>query len=181
MAADESQPAENWRVAELAGRVDEADRLFGAVAAGLTVTRAPSGLANRVAQSVGGADTADTSDAPRSAARWRGVALVAILLLGSAAAVGALLALTPVLASWARELLNFSAEGFVWVVGAVDGGLGGWAILRRVGRGIGEAISTPGVTGGLIGIELVGVAALYALHRLLRVDREPTSKEDKPW
>ena len=93
----------------------------------------------------------------------------------------ALLAALPFLGSGAVALLNFSAEGFVWVVRAVEGGLDGWAILRRVAQGIGEAVSTPGVTGGLVVVELVGVAALYALHRLLRIGREPRSKEEKQW
>ena len=30
-------------------------------------------------------------------------------------------------------------------------------------------------------VELVGVAALYALHRLLRIGRKPRSKEKKQW
>ena len=162
----------------MAGRTDEADRLFGTVAADLAAARAPARLAERVALAVGGADAG--GGAP-SGPRWRGLALVAVLGLGAAAAVWAVVVALPVLGSGALALLNFSAEGFVWVLRAVEGGLDGWAILRRVGQGIGEAVSTPGVTGGLVVVELVGVAALYALHRLLRIGREPRSKEDKQW
>ena len=178
MSADEGSTAQRWLEAELAGRADEADRLFGAVAGDLTAARAPDRLADRVAQAVGGAGAGAGA---RSGPRWRGLSLVAVLALGAVAAVWALLAVLPFLGSGAVALLNFSAEGFVWVVRAVEGGLDGWALLRRVGRGFGEAISTPGVTGGLVVVELVGVAALYALHRLLRIGREPRSKEEKQW
>lgn len=178
MSADEGSTAQRWLEAELAGRADEADRLFAAVAADLTAARAPARLAERVAQAVGGAHA--NAGAP-TGPRWHGLALVAVLALGAALAVWALLAALPFLGSGAVALLNFSAEGFVWVVRAVEGGLDGWAILRRVAQGIGEAVSTPGVTGGLVVVELVGVAALYALHRLLRIGREPRSKEEKQW
>jgi hypothetical protein len=178
VSTGEGSTAQRWLEAELAGRADEADRLFGAVAADLTAARAPARLADRVAHAVGNAD-------PRAGARfgprWRGLALVAVLACGVAAALWALRAALPLFGAGAAALLNFAAEGFVWVVRAVEGGLDGWAILRRVGSGLGEALSTPGVTGGLVVVELVGVAALYALHRLLRVDREPRSKEEKQW
>ena len=178
MAGEGDSTAQRWLAAELAGRADEADRLFGALAGDLTAARAPARLADRVALAVGGAEAA--AGAP-SGPRWRAAALVAVLVLGAIAAVWALLASLPLLGSGAVALLNFSAEGFVWVVRAVEGGLDGWAILRRVGRGLGEAVSAPWVTGGLVAVEFVGVAALYALHRLLRIGREPTSKEDKQW
>ena len=178
MSADEGSTAQRWLEAELAGRAEEADRLFAAVAADLTAARAPARLAERVARAVGGAHANAGGPTGR---RWQGLALVAVLALGAATAVWALLAALPFLGSGAVALLNFSAEGFVWVVRAVEGGLDGWAILRRVGQEIGEAVSTPGVTGGLVVVELVGVAALYALHRLLRIGREPRSKEDKQW
>ncbi len=178
MSADEGSTAQRWLEAELAGRADEADRLFAAVAADLTAARAPARLAERVAQAVEGAH-GNAGDPTGS--RWHSLALVAVLALGAATAVWALLAALPFLGSGAMALLNFSAEAFVWVVRAVEGGLDGWAILRRVGQGIGEAVSTPGVTGGLVVVELVGVAALYALHRLLRIGPEPRSKEEKQW
>ena len=177
MSGDEGSTTQRWLEAELAGRADEADRLFRAVAADLTAVRAPARLADRVAEAVGGADAGAVAPGPR----WRGLALVAVLASGAAGAVWALLAALPFLGSGAVALLNFSAEGFVWVVRAVEGGLDGWAIFRQIGRELGEAVSTPGVTGGLVVVELVGVAALYALHRLLRIGREPRSKEDKQW
>lgn len=178
MAGEEDSTAQRWLEAELAGRAEEADRLFDAVAGDLAAPRAPARLADRVALAVGGADGA--AGVPAGSG-WRAAALVAVLVLGAIATVWALLASLPFLGAGAVALLNFSAEGFVWVVRAVEGGLDGWAILRRVGRGLGEAVSAPGVTGGLVVVEFVGVAALYALHRLLRIGREPRSKEDKQW
>ena len=178
MAADERETAKRWLAAERAGRADEADRLFGGVAAWLPAASAPDELAERVARAAGGAEEESGS---RFGARRRGLAVAVVFALATAAAVAGLVALAPFAAALALALLNFSAEGFVWVVRALDGGLDGWGILLRAGSALGRAISTPGVTGGLVVVELVGVAALYALHRLLRVDRESRSKEEKQW
>ena len=41
------------------------------------------------------------------------------------------------------------------------------------GRAIGASLSSPEVGGTIVVVELVGVAALYALHRVLSRDREP--------
>ena len=178
MSADEGSIAQRRPEAGAAGRAGEADRLFGAGAADRPAARAVDRLTERPAQAVRGA-SADSGAGTPSGRRWRALALVAVLALGAIAAMWALLAALPLLGAGALALLNFVAEGFVWVVRAVEGGLDGWAILRRAGRGFGEAVSTPGVMGSLVVVELVGVAALYALHRLLRIGREPGAKEEK--
>ncbi len=68
--------------------------------------------------------------------------------------------------------LNFSVQGFVWIVGGLEGGLDTWSLIAEVGRAIGASLSLPEVSGTIVVIEVVGVAALYALHRVLSYDKE---------
>jgi hypothetical protein len=72
------------------------------------------------------------------------------------------------------RLLNFSVQGFVWIVGGLEGGLDVWSLLVEIGRAVGGTLATPQVSGGVVMIELVGIVALYALLRMLALDREST-------
>jgi len=72
------------------------------------------------------------------------------------------------------RLLNFSVQGFVWIVGGLEGGLDVWSLLVEIGRAVGATLTTPQVSGGVVMIELVGIVALYALLRILALDREST-------
>ena len=83
-------------------------------------------------------------------------------------------ALTPWTASRFVGFLNFSARGFVSVVQAADGGVDAWTILARAGRALGTVIASPRVTAMFVGVELIGVAVLYGLHRLLKIEKETT-------
>jgi len=65
-------------------------------------------------------------------------------------------------------------QGFVWIVGGLEGGLDTWSLVAAVGRALGSSLSLPEVSGMIVVIELVGVAALYALYRLLAGDKEST-------
>ena len=109
---------------------------------------------------------------PRTPARAsRGVRLVlatgaAVLGLAAAAAW-----LGPLLVRQIVRLLNFSVQGFVWIVGGLEQGLDAWSLAREIARAIGAGLTTPEVGGAIVIIEIVGVAALYALHRLLSSDK----------
>tara|TARA_B110000116_G_scaffold245658_1_gene236882 strand:- start:546 stop:773 length:228 start_codon:yes stop_codon:yes gene_type:complete len=72
------------------------------------------------------------------------------------------------------RLLNFSVQGFVWIVGGLEGGLDVWSLLVEIGRAVGATLTTPQVSGGVVMIELVGIVVLYALLRILALDREST-------
>ena len=108
---------------------------------------------------------------PRTPARAaRGVRLVLLTgaaVLGLAAAV---VWLGPLLVRQIVRLLNFSVQGFVWIVGGLEQGLDAWSLAGEVARAIGAGLTTPEVGAAIVIIEIVGVAALYALHRLLSND-----------
>lgn len=97
------------------------------------------------------------------------------LSLSTAAAVLGLVAavawLGPILVRQIVRLLNFSVQGFVWIVGGLEQGLDAWSLAAEVARAIGAGLTTPGVGAGIVLIEIIGVAALYALHRLLSNDK----------
>jgi len=97
------------------------------------------------------------------------------LSLSTAAAVLGLVAavawLGPILVRQIVRLLNFSVQGFVWIVGGLEQGLDAWSLAAEVARAIGAGLTTPGVGAGVVLIEIIGVAALYALHRLLSNDK----------
>jgi len=82
--------------------------------------------------------------------------------------------LGPVILRQMVRLLNFSVQGFVWIVGGLEGGLDVWSLLVEIGRAVGGTLATPQVSGGVVMIELVGIVALYALLRMLALDREST-------
>ena len=108
---------------------------------------------------------------PRTPARAaRGVRLVLVTgaaVLGLAAAV---VLLGPLLVRQIVRLLNFSVQGFVWIVGGLEQGLDAWSLAGEIARAIGAGLTTPEVGAAIVIIEIVGVAALYALHRLLSND-----------
>ena len=93
---------------------------------------------------------------------------VTAAVLGLGAAV---VWLGPILVRQVVRLLNFSVQGFVWIVGGLEQGLDAWSLAAEIARAIGAGLTTPGVGAGIVLIEIVGVAALYALHRLLSSDK----------
>ena len=46
--------------------------------------------------------------------------------------------------------------------------------MAEIGRAVAASLTTPQVSGGVVVVELVGVAALYTLHRVLSFDKEGT-------
>ena len=94
--------------------------------------------------------------------------LTCAVVLGLSAAV---VWLGPLLVRQVVRLLNFSVQGFVWIVGGLEQGLDAWSLAGEIARAIGVGLTTPEVGAGIVVIEIVGVAALYALHRLLSGDK----------
>ena len=101
---------------------------------------------------------------PVRVAAWFAAALVAT--------VGGLIVVGPLLVRQMVRLLNLSVQGFVWIVGGLEGGLDAWSLLVEIGRALGTTLTTPQVSISVVMIELVGAAALYALLRVLSLDRE---------
>ena len=55
---------------------------------------------------------------------------------------------------------------------AFEEGRGVWDVIVLAGRTIGSALTAPRVIGGIVALEVLGLAALYGLDRLLSVDRK---------
>ena len=56
----------------------------------------------------------------------------------------------------------------VWLVVAMEEGADWWSIAGRAGAAVAESLFTSQVLFSLIGLELVGAAALYVLQRLFK-------------
>ncbi len=93
---------------------------------------------------------------------------------GAVALTGTLVVLGPFLVRQVVGLLNFSVQGFVWIVRGLEGGLDAWSLMAEIGRAVGASLTTPQVSASVVVLELVGVAALYTLHRVLSYDKEST-------
>lgn len=98
--------------------------------------------------------------------------VVAWSLAALAGSVGVAVWLGPVILRQMVRLLNFSVQGFVWIVGGLEGGLDVWSLLLEIGRAVGATLTKPQVSAGVVMIELVGIVALYALLRVLALDKE---------
>ena len=90
------------------------------------------------------------------------------------ALIGTLVVLGPFLVRQVVGLLNFSVQAFVWIVRGLEGGLDAWSLMAEIGRAVGASLTTPQVSASVVVLELVGVAALYTLHRVLSYDKEST-------
>ena len=106
----------------------------------------------------------------RVGSRWTTTVLLAIVV----AAGGYLLVTTAIsFGAWlVVQVIETAVSGVVWTVMAIQGGLDFWDVLAALGVQVGELLAAPQVTLAAVGIELVGAAALYALHRLLVSDKE---------
>ena len=157
-----------WLEAELADGPD-AEALFRDTARHLPRAAVPAGLGDRIVAEVapGAGRRSWVSTRVRQLATVTALAVSGVALVAYGAVV-----LAPLVAGQLFELLNFSTRGFVSLVHALDSGLDAWTIVASVSRAFGSAIATPQVTLGFVGVELVGVAALYGLHRVLRLERE---------
>ncbi len=105
-----------------------------------------------------------------SRSRWATAILLAVVL----AAGGYLFVAAAIsFGAWLFvQVIEMAARGVVWTVVAIQGGLDFWDVLAALGVQAGELLAAPQVTLAAVGIELVGAAALYALHRLLVSDKE---------
>jgi hypothetical protein len=82
------------------------------------------------------------------------------------------------LLSGAVSALFLVPRAVIWLFLALQEGADGWAIAGRIAASVADVLATRQVALPLIGLELVGAAALYALQRLLRSEVRQ-SKEAK--
>jgi hypothetical protein len=89
-------------------------------------------------------------------AGWLGLAVVAVVYLGGLLVQGMSLAMV------------LLPRGIVWLALAAQDGADWWSIAGRAGAAVAAAFASSRAIWWLIGLELVGVAALAGLQKLLR-------------
>jgi hypothetical protein len=93
----------------------------------------------------------------------------AVLVVGAAAtAVFA----SPLLGrSLVKAIAFLGGHTVPWLIAYGSVALHGWLTLGHVGAVIAAALITPGRVAAVVGVELLGIAAFYALHRIASAER----------
>ena len=166
------RPVETWLVAEDRSDDAAADAALRTLIEELPAPAPPEGFAGRVMAAAARDRIVRASPRPG----WSGskTRLLAWCGGGAAALVATLVVLGPLLVRQVVRLLNFSVQGFVWIVRGLEEGLDTWSLMAEIGRAVGASLTTPQVSARVVRLELVGVAALYTLHRVLSYDKEST-------
>jgi hypothetical protein len=99
-------------------------------------------------------------------AGWLGLGVVGVVYVGGLLVQGLTLALMLV------------PRGIVWVVLAAQDGADWWSIAGRATGAVAAVIGSSQVMWWLIGLELVGVAALAGLQKMLRDEMRGRDSEE---
>jgi hypothetical protein len=148
---------------------DEADEAFAAVYEACVSAPLPS--AQFTAQTMAAIAAATVGDARRNrlvrqALLWSGVPA------GAAAVYFGAGPLLSVLSSALVAGLNLLVAIVVWVANGPDVRSGVWSLMTGIGRAAAAFVADPRVTIAIVVFQVVAVAALAALHRLLGPERE---------
>jgi len=100
------------------------------------------------------------------AAGWLALAVVAVVYLGGL-----------VLEGLARGVALLP-RALVWLFLAAQDGAGSWSIAGRAGAAVAATLATSPVMWWLIGLELMGVAALAGLHVMFRDEMRRSDSEE---
>ena len=110
--------------------------------------------------------------------RWRArrrrllaVAWTAAAALVVAATVIAFFASPVIGRSTVKAIAYLSGHTVPWLIAYASVALHGWLTLGHVGAVIAAALITPGRAVAVVGVELLGIAAFYALHRIAGAER----------
>lgn len=158
-----------WTDAEEAGHDDAADRLFGTVFRASARPELPtSGFTAATMAAVGAAAEADALRARRIRRIGLPLAIVAASVLVYTTA-GLVMSGFSAVVVGALDLL---VSLVVRTATTVSAGGGVWSILSSLGRAFAGVLASPSVTTTILALQGIAVAALIALQRLLRSDRE---------
>ena len=105
--------------------------------------------------------------ATAAAAGWLGLGIVAVVYVGSLALRAIALAATMV------------PRAIVWLFLAAQDGADWWSIAGRAGAALAATIASSQVMWWLIGLELLGVAALAGLQAMLRDEMRGKDSEEE--
>ena len=98
---------------------------------------------------------------------WAAAAVVLVAAAAASASVA-----SPVLARTVVKTIAFVGGHTVpWLVAYASVALHGWLTLGHVGAVIAGTLMTPGRVAALVGVELVGILAFYALRRVAGAER----------
>ena len=110
--------------------------------------------------------------------RWRArrqrllaVAWTAAAALVLAAAAIAYFAYPLLGGSVVKAIAYLSGHTVPWLIAYASVALHGWLTLGHVGAVIAAALMTPGRVAAVVGVELLGILAFYALHRIAGAGR----------
>ena len=73
--------------------------------------------------------------------------------------------------SVAKAIAYLSGHTVPWLIAYASVALHGWLTLGHVGAVIAAALITPGRVAAVVGVELLGILAFYALHRIASAER----------
>lgn len=159
----ERKELEAWLSAEDRGDDVAADAAFTHLFAGLPRVEPRPSFVN---EAVTAALTWRVRRRRRLAIAW---ATAAVLLVAVAATA---YFASPLLARGAVKTIALVSGRLVpWLVAYASVALHGWLTLGHVGAVIADALMTPGRVAAVVGVELVGLLAFYALHRLAGAER----------
>jgi hypothetical protein len=114
-------------------------------------------------------------------AAWRARARRRLMtrLAGTAAALvvglstmGAMLESRAVAVSLAARGAALLSHGVVWLLTSAGQGAGRWSLAERIGTAVNETIAAPRTAAGVAAAEMIILAAIYALGKLVRGESE---------
>ena len=158
-----------WRAADAHGADEEGDAAFKAVFDASISAPLPSAqfTARTMAAIAAGAVTdARRARFVRRALLWSGVPA------GAAAVYFGAGMMLSILSNALVAALNLLVAVVVWSASGPDVRSGLWSVLTAMGRATAAFVSDPRVTVAMLVFQVVAVAALAALHRLLGPERE---------
>ena len=166
---DEQRQYQRWLDAELNDREDDADALFGTVfKAAIPPAPASAAFTARTMAAVGEAAARDA----RLARTTRRVVIPAV----SAAAVTLLYFSSGlVLSAFSAIVVNaldLLIGAVVYVATTTRSGGDAWSLAGSLGKATAALLTNPSVTTTILALQGMAVAALIALQRLLRSERE---------
>jgi len=159
----ERKQLDAWLTAEQGGDEDAADAALAHVFAAVPKVQPRSVFVEQ---------------AVTTAWRWR-AGRQRVLVLAWTAAAALVLAVvvfaysaSPLLGgSIVKAIAYLSGHTVPWLIAYASVALHGWLTLGHVGAVIAAALVTPGRVAAVVGVELFGILAFYALHRIASAER----------
>jgi hypothetical protein len=165
---DAQRQYQRWLEAELEGRDDDAEALFGTVFKGAVPPASAS--AAFTAKTMAAVGEAVAHDARRARRRKR----VVIPAASAAAVTLAYLSSGMVLSAFSALIVNaldLLIGAVVYVATTTSSGGDAWSLAGSLGKATAALLTNPSVTTTILALQGMAVAALIALQRLLRSER----------